>query len=340
MAGSGSIAAPFRISARPDSSTAERRGETGGLAQRGRPNGSLPEPGPKRDPRLRLGQGLPVCVVRVQVPERLGMRKRGRIQPQHVDPFQEQAHAQPVAGQLLLDRRQQIGAVDGAEVVNVTVGDRHRHVVFATRCRQRQHQVGVQERQVGARDEHGRTAARHRPQPGGDALQRAAIGRPIDGTLDARQRRQLLPVGVHDHDRIGDALQDPGDAPHQRAAVPVEQRLGRAHPASTARRRARSLPAAGAACSRHLRPSVQHRRLAPAVAPDSTNSDNFRGPKTTIFVAERPFDCRNSCNTGARRGCCTRAQPAAFRWLRRSTRASPTRRVTPCESSASSSACA
>ena len=218
------------------------------------------------------------------------MRKRGRIQPQHVDPFQQQAHPQPVAGQLLLDRRQQIGAVDGAEVVNVTVGDRHRRVVFATSCRQRQHQVGVQERQVGARDEHGRTAARHRPQPGGDALQRAAIRCPVDGALDAHERRQLLPVGVHDHDRIGDALQDPGDAPHQRAAVPIEQRLGRAHPARP--------------------PAGEHDRSQP------------RGR------LHRHLRARYA------------GQPAAFRWLRRSTRASPTRRVTPCESSASSSACA
>ena len=50
------------------------------------------------------------------------MRKHGRIQPQHVDPFQEQAHAQPAFGQLPLDCRQQVGAVDGAEMVHVTVG--------------------------------------------------------------------------------------------------------------------------------------------------------------------------------------------------------------------------
>ena len=76
-----------------------------------------------------------------------------------------------------------------------------------------------------------------RAKPGEHALERAATGTGVLDDRDAVARRgQLLALGAHHHDAPHGGAQGGDGAREQRAALPCERRLGRAHPRGGAAR--------------------------------------------------------------------------------------------------------
>ena len=228
----------------------------------------------------------------------------------HVAPLEQRLRPQRAGVDERGDPRGEAGAVGGGERLDVAPGHRERDVERRVRSQLAHHAAderGVQVGQVdGADGGHRRVPGRH-GQTGGDALQRTAAGHRVVHDLHARWQRgqPLLRRPDHEHGPVDRPGGDPHRALQQRRAVPLEARLGAAHPGGATADEDDRLPRVGYCRSPRrlyatIEPSNQCRRGIGAFPTSRT-----AGPRRRVThggPARRPPDERGADRARARTG--------------------------------------
>jgi len=159
--------------------------------------------------------------------------ERGLVQPGHGALLEQEGRPEAVGLDETFGRGGELGAVGGGQRLRVPAGHRQPHVgALVHRAQHPPDEGGMQERHVGGADEGHVRLVSEGGQAGGQALDRPLALPRVVHQLDVfRQRRQLLAVGADHHDRAaGGPGQDADRAAQQRRPVPLQGRLGRAHP--------------------------------------------------------------------------------------------------------------
>jgi len=157
----------------------------------------------------------------------------GHVQPRHHALLEQERGPEPFLFYQALRHRGEAGPVGGGQRLRVAAGDGQPHVrALVHRAQHPADEGGMQERHVGGADEGRVGVVYESAEPGGQALHRAlALARVVYHLHVTRQLGKLLAFGAdHDHGAAGRPREDADGAAQQRRPVPLQGRLGRAHP--------------------------------------------------------------------------------------------------------------
>ncbi len=147
--------------------------------------------------------------------------------------LEQEGRPEPVCPDEPLRCRGELGAIGGGQRLRVPARHRQAHVgALVHRAQHPPDEGGMQERHVGGADEGHVRTVHEGAQPGGQALDGSLALPRVVYHLDVRgQRGKLLARGTNHDDRAaGRPRQDADRTAQQRGPVPLQGRLGRAHP--------------------------------------------------------------------------------------------------------------